>query len=61
MGVRIPIPLREFTGARVLTEVERVTKGREYRERAGQIQRLVRATDGAGNAAEAILDFIVGQ
>ncbi len=56
MGVRIP--MREYSGERVLAEVERVTKGGGYRDNAARIQRLVRATDGAANAATAILDFI---
>lgn len=56
MGVRIP--LREFTGERLLTEVERVADNPRYRAEAQRIQPLVRHTDGAANAAEAILDFI---
>jgi UDP:flavonoid glycosyltransferase YjiC (YdhE family) len=56
MGVRIP--LREFTGERLLTEVKRVAHNPRYREEAQRIQALVRDTDGAANAAKAILDFI---
>ncbi len=56
MGVRIP--LRDFTGERLLNEVERVANNPQYRAEARRVQALVRPIDGAANAAKAILDFI---
>jgi len=56
MGVRIP--LRAFTGERLLAEVGRVAGDSQYRHNARRIQALVRSADGATNAAEAILAFI---
>ena len=56
MGMRIP--LREFSGERVLAEVARVANDPSYQENATRIQSIVRATDGADNAAEAILEFV---
>ncbi len=56
MGVRIP--LKEFSGELVLAEVERVARDGEYRQNAARIQALMRATDGAANATEAILDLL---
>ena len=56
MGVRIP--LRAFTGERLLAEVERVAGNPRYRQNAQRIQTLFRSTDGPANAAEAILAFI---
>ncbi|MEW6233714.1 MAG: nucleotide disphospho-sugar-binding domain-containing protein [Chloroflexota bacterium] len=56
MGVRIP--LRAFTGERLLAEIERVASDARYRQNARRIQSLFRNTDGPTNAAEAILAFI---
>ena len=56
MGVRIP--LKEFSGELVLAEVERVARDGKYRQNAARIQALMRATDGAANATEAILDLL---
>ena len=56
MGVRIP--LREFSGERVLTEIARLAGNPSYKRNATRIQTLVHATDGAANAAEAILGFV---
>ena len=56
MGVRIP--LREFSGERVLADVSRVVDVPSYQETAARFQTLVRATDGVTNTAKAILDFL---
>jgi UDP:flavonoid glycosyltransferase YjiC (YdhE family) len=59
MGVRIP--MQEFSGERVLADVTRVADDPSYKQNATPIQSLVRTTDGAQNAAEAILNFITNQ
>ena len=57
-GIGVRIPLREFSSDRLLAEVEKVLNDAEYKRNAARVQALMRATDGAANAAEAILSFI---
>ena len=57
-GMGIRIPLRAFARERLLKEVERVAGDPRYSQNARRIQALVRATDGAANAARTILAFI---
>lgn len=59
MGARIPT--YAYTPERVLAEVEQVANDERYRRNAQRIQTLVRATNGANNAANAILQFINGE
>ena len=53
------IPLCDFSGERVFTEVERVLYDAECRQNAARIPALVCDKDGATIAANTILDLIL--
>ncbi len=57
-GIGIKIPMVEYSGERLLKEIERVAHNSEYLQNAKKMSSLFKSQNGAENSAQIILDFL---